>query len=272
MVSAGQGESCGAHFFTEQAGVSPQAVAQLSPGFHHLQHFNRGGHNRRRQGVGEQVRAGALTQPLNHLFARSSVAARRATKRFAQRTGDDIYAAHYVAVFVGAAAIFADKANRVRVIHHYQRVVFIRQIAHAFQVGDHAVHGEHAVGGDQHVAGTGFTGLFQAGFQLNHVVVGVAETLRFAQAYTVDDGGVVQGVGDNRVFCTEQGLKQTAVGVEAGGVQNRVFHSEEVRQLLLKLLVAVLGTADKANGGHAEAVGIHAVFRRGNQLRVIRKT
>ena len=117
---------------------------------------------------------------------------------------------------MGAATVFADKANRVRVIHHHQRVVFIRQIAHAFQVGNHTVHGEHAVGGDQDVAGTGFTGLFQAGFQLNHVVVGVAETLRFTQANTVDDGGVVQGVGDNRIFCAEQGFKQTAVGVEAG--------------------------------------------------------
>ena len=173
---------------------------------------------------------------------------------------------------MGATTVFADKTDRVRVIHHHQRVVFIRQIAHALQVGDHTVHGEHAVGGDQDVASPCFTGLFQARFQLHHVVVGVAETLRFAQAYAVDDGGVVQGVGDNRVFCAEQGLKQTAVGVEAGGVQNRVFHSEEVRQLLLKLLVAVLRTADKANGGHTETVGVHAVFRRGNQLRVIRKT
>ena len=173
---------------------------------------------------------------------------------------------------MGATTVFADKTDRVRVIHHHQRVVFIRQVAHAFQVGDHAVHGEHAVGRDQYVAGTRFACLFEPRFQLNHVVVGVAETLRFTQAYAVDDGGVVQGVGDNRVFCAEQGLKQTAVGVEAGGVQNRVFHSEEVRQLLLKLLVAVLGTADEAHGGHAEAVGVHAVFRGGNQLRVIRKT
>ena len=117
-----------------------------------------------------------------------------------------------------------------------------------------------------------FTSLFQARFQLNHVVVGVAETLRFTQAYAVDDRGVVQGVGDNRIFCAEQGLKQTAVSVEAGGVQNRVFHSEEARQLLLKLLMAVLRTADKAYGGHAETVGVHTVFCSGNQLRVIRKT
>ena len=120
--------------------------------------------------------------------------------------------------------------------------------------------------------GTRFACLFEPRFQLNHVVVGVAETLRFTQANTVDDGGVVQGVGDNRIFCAEQGLEQAAVGVEAGGVENRVFHSEEVRQLLLKLLVAVLGTADKAYGGHTKTVGIHAVFCRGNQLRVIRKT
>ena len=185
VIGTGQGETCGAHFFTEQTGVRPQAIAQPRAGLHHLQYLDGGGNNGRRQGVGEQIRAGALTQPFNHLFTRSGITTGRAAERFAQRTGDDIHA---------------------------------------------------------------------------------------AQAYAVDDGGVVQGVGDNRIFCAKQGLKQTAVGVEAGGVENRVFHSKEARQLLLKLLVAVLGTANKAYGGHTETVSIHAVFRCGNQLRVIRKT
>ena len=43
----------------------------------------------------------------------------------------------------------AHEADGVRVIDHHQRVVLVRQVADAAQVGDDAVHREHAVGGDQ---------------------------------------------------------------------------------------------------------------------------
>lgn len=69
----------------------------------------------------------ALAQPLNHLFARGGVAAGGAAQRFTQRAGDDIDAPHHIAVFVGAAAVFADEADSVGVIDHHQRIVFIRR-------------------------------------------------------------------------------------------------------------------------------------------------
>ncbi len=83
---------------------------------------------------------------------------------------------------------------------------------------------------------------------------------------------MVQGIGNNGIFRAEQGLKQTAVGVEAGRVQNRIFHAEERSQFALQRLVAVLGAADEAHGGHAKTVGVHARLRGSDQLRVIRKT
>ncbi len=271
VIGARKGKPCRGHFFTEQARVSPQTIAQLAARFHHLQHFDGGGDNRWRQRVGEQIRTRALAQPLDDFFTRGGIAAGRAAQRFTQRTGDNVDAAHHVAVLMGAAAVFTHKTHGVRIIDHHQRVVLIRQIADALQVGDHPVHGEHAVGGDQHMARAGFTRLFQTGFQLLHIVVGIAEALRFTQAHAVDDRRVVQGIGDNRVLCAEQGFKQAAVGVEAGGVQNRIFHTEKIGQLLLKRFVAVLGTADKAHGGHAEAVAVHPAFRGGNQFRVVRE-
>ena len=117
----------------------------------------------------------------------------------------------------------------------------------------------------------GVARLFQTGFQLHHIVVGVAETLRFTQAHAVDDRRVVQGIGDNRIFRAEQGFKQAAVSIKAGGVENRIFHTEKIGQLLLKRFMAVLGPADKTHGGHTEAVAIHAAFRGGNQFRVVRE-
>ncbi|MNZ98990.1 hypothetical protein D3C78_1182970 [compost metagenome] len=173
---------------------------------------------------------------------------------------------------MGTTAVFANKTNRVRVIDHHQRVIFVGQIAHAFQVGNHTVHREHAVGGDQHMTSPSFAGLFQTRFQLLHVVVGVAETLRFAQTHAVDNGRVVQGIRDNRVFCAQQRFEQAAVSIKTGRVENRIFHAEEIGQLLLKHFVAVLRTTDKAHRGHPETVSVHTLFGGSNQLRVIRKT
>ncbi len=47
----------------------------------------------------------------------------------------NIYAAHCVAVMHGTTTVFADKAYRVRIINHHQRIVFIGQITDAFQIG-----------------------------------------------------------------------------------------------------------------------------------------
>ena len=86
-----------------------------------------------------------------------------------------------------ATTIFADKADRMGVINHDQRIVLVRQIADAFQVRNHAIHREHAIGGDQDMTSPRFARLFQTRFQLDHVVVGVTETLRFTQTNAIND-------------------------------------------------------------------------------------
>ena len=40
----------------------------------------------------------------------------------------------------------------------------------------------------------------QLGLQIRHVVVGVAQPLGLAEPHPVDDAGVVQGIGDDRVL------------------------------------------------------------------------
>lgn len=80
-----------------------------------------------------------------------------------------------------------------------------------------------AVRGNQLDAGAGGVRLLQLGFQVRHVVVGVAEALGLAEAHPVDDGGMVQGIGNNGVVRGQQPFEQAAVGVKAGGEENRVF-------------------------------------------------
>ena len=139
----------------------------------------------------------------------------------------------------------------------------------AGQVGDVAVHGEHAVGGDQAEARAG--GLGQLGLEVGHVVVQVAEALGFAEADAVNDAGVVQFVGDDGVLRPEQRLEQAAVGVEAGGVEDRVFGAEELAELGLELLVDALRAADEAHAGQAVAPLVDRRLGRRGHGRMLRQ-
>jgi len=151
-----------------------------------------------------------------------------------------------------AAAVLADEADRMAVIDHHHGVVLFREIADAPEIGDDAVHGKHAVGGDQPEAAV--FRLLQSCFEIGHVVVGVAVALGFAEPDAVDDAGMVERVADHRVFLAEQRLEQPAIGVEAGGIEDRIAPAEEAGDARLQRLVQILGPADEAHRGEAEAV------------------
>ena len=153
------------------------------------------------------------------------------------------------------------KPVAVAFVDVHQRVVLLRQRGDLVQRRDEAVHREHAVGGDQLGARAGGIGGLQLLLQIGHVAVGVAEALGLAQADAVDDRGVVQRVGDDRVLFAQQRFEQAAVGVEAGGVEDGVLGAEEFGDLRFQLLVQVLRAADEAHRGHAEAVRVQRVLR-----------
>jgi hypothetical protein len=61
-----------------------------------------------------------------------------------------------------------------------------------------------------------------------------------AEADAVDDGRVVELVAEHRVLVGQQRLKQAGVGVEAGGVEDRILGAVEGSDALLQRLVEVL--------------------------------
>ncbi len=66
-----------------------------------------------------------------------------------------------------------------------------------------------------------------------------------------------------------QRLEQAAVGVEAGGVEDRVLGAEECRQPPLELAVHGLRAADEAHRGHAVAVAVERRVRGGDDRGVV---
>ena len=235
----------------------------------HVENLQRGFGNDRRQRVREQVRTRAVAQPVNHFLLAGGVTAGSATQRLAQRAGDDVDATHCIAVLVRTLAVLAHEADAVAVVHHHECAVLVGQVADGFQVGDVAVHREHRVGGDHDVARTFVACFFQFRFQVRHVVVPVAETHRLAEADTIDDRGVVQLVGDDRILRAEQRLEQAAVRIKAGGIEDGVLHAQEIGNLLLEFLVHFLRAADEAYRSHAVTPFIEALLAGLDQVRVV---
>ena len=142
-------------------------------------------HNRRSDGIGEQVGTASLSQQLDDFPSTAGVAAAGPAEGLAERAGDDIDAVHDIVVLVRAAPALAHEADGVRIVDHHQRVVLVRQIADSRQVGDEpSIEKTPSVAIMRNRAGSGF---LEFGFQVGHVVVSIAKTLGFAEPNAVDD-------------------------------------------------------------------------------------
>ena len=152
-------------------------------------------------------------------------------------------------------------------IDHHQSIVLLGEVAYLVHRSDIAVHREHAVGDDDAEALS--LCLLQALLQFLHVGVGVTIALCLAEAHTVDDARVVEGVADDGVFLREEGFEDTAVGVEAGSIEDGIFRVEVVADGSLELLVDVLCAADEADARHAEAALLHHLRSAFDETRMV---
>ena len=161
------------------------------------------------------------------------------------------------------------------VVHENECLVAVREVADLGQRGDVSVHREDAVGGDESASGPGVARRLQLCFEILHVGVLVAVALGLAETHAVDDGSVVQSVGDDGVLLAQERLEDASVGVEAGGVQDGVVGAEEARDLGFELLVDPLRAADEAHRREAvpplveTGVGRRQDFRMARQPEVI---
>ena len=72
---------------------------------------------------------------------------------------------------------------------------------------------------------------------------------------------MIQFIGDDGVLGTQQGFKQAAIGIEAGGVEDRVIGAQEFTELLFQLAVYPLGSADEPDTGATVAPLVERVMR-----------
>ncbi|MBA7612093.1 hypothetical protein ES703_19327 [subsurface metagenome] len=58
-------------------------------------------------------------------------------------------------------------------------------------------------------------------------------SLGLAEADAVDDRGMIELVGDDGVFSSDKGFKDSAIGVKTGYIEDGIFGLEELGYLLL---------------------------------------
>jgi len=155
------------------------------------------------------------------------------------------------------------------VVDHRNRIVAVGEIADVIEIRDRAVHRKDAIGHNQLFPTVG--GVFQVGLQAVHVIVLIAKSLRLGEADTVNNAGVIQSIANDSILFVENRLKQAAVCVEAGWIENRVFGAQELANPLLELFVNRLRAADKAHGRHTVAIFVKCFVGSGNYLRVVRE-
>ena len=238
-------ETGGQHLVTEVVHILLLTVVKLVAFLQHLEHLNAGGDDHRRQGVGEEVRTGALAEHVDDFLAACGESTHGATESLAKGTGEYVDTAIAIELFGDSVTGLTDNSSGMALVNHHESVIFLGQLADLVHRGDVAVHREHAVRADD--AESLCLSLLEATLKVGHISVGVTVTDSLAETYSINDGCVVQGVGDDRVISREKRLEHTTVGIKAGCVEDGVLSVEEVRDGRLKFLVKILGSADETD-------------------------
>ena len=169
-----------------------------------------------------------------------------------------------------AVTRLAYNACRVALVNHYHCVVLLGKFINLVKRAYIAVHREHTVGSDD--AEALCLSCYQLLLQVIHVAVLITVAHRLAQTHAVDDGRVVQRIGDDGILFRQQRFEKTTVGVKTSGIEDGVFGAEEIGDDAFQLLVRVLRAADKPHRSHAVTAFVHAVFGGLNKFRVVRQT
>jgi len=146
----------------------------------------------------------------------------------------------------------AEHADRVRVIDHQPRTVLLAEGDDLRQGGDIALHAVEAIHHDE--LALVCRQLAQYPLQVLHVLVPEALGLAEAQLRAVDQARMVFLVQDDIISTADQRADRAQVGLHAGGEDQRRLFPDELRDLVLQLLVHLERAVQEAGAGAAGAV------------------
>jgi hypothetical protein len=165
-----------------------------------------------------------------------------------------------------AASLPAEHAETMRVVDHQPGVEALGERQQAGQGSEIAVHAEHRVAEDQLASG-GARG--EQTFEYRQIGVRVALAVGARELHGVDQGSVVEPVGEDRVVAPDQRRNDPQVGQVAGREEQGARKAGERGELLLEHGVRAEVAADQMRGAAADAPGAGAGAGGVDQRRVI---
>src|SRR5687768_2871405 len=229
-----------------------------------VQEFNRSEgarSDRWRKRVGEQLRARPLSQHVAERTWTGDESTGGAAESLSKRRRDHINFAEHAEMLGGSASILAEHSRSMRIIHYDYCVVLPRNLENVGKTGDAPFHRKNPVGPDD--AALRIPCAFQLGYEVRHVRVridsGVAPGDRFRQAEGVDDGGVIERIGENEVALLDDARRETLVRIPRRHIRQRGLRSDESRNRFLEPAVDREGSADESHAAGAGTVTLESV-------------
>src|SRR5438309_5645556 len=156
----------------------------------------------------------AMIKKFDEVAGAANVSAERANG-FRKRSDLNIDATVNFEMVDGAAAIFPEHAGSMGIIDHHDRAIFFGKIAQSGQRSDVAVHRENAISDKQFLSGLiGHAGEFS--FGVGNVLVLEDENFCAREARAIDDGSMIELVGDDEILFTQDGRDCPGVRSETG--------------------------------------------------------
>ena len=223
----------------------------------------------------EQEGPRTLHEDVAEVLRTGNVAAKDA-HRLGHRPDLDGDATREAKVIHRPAAVAAQHARRVGIVHEDRRAVALGDLDDPGQRGDVPVHGEDPVRDDQDqairpaaVGPARFACLLQDGLEPRDVGVGIDLPGCLGQAHAIDDRGVVEGIGHDQVGFAGDGRNHTRIGRETALEREHGLGALERRELRFERFVQVHGAGDCADGTRSRPVLADRLDRRGLQARVV---
>ena len=205
---------------------------------------------------------------IGHLGRGRDVAAQH-TERLAQRTVDDVDAAHQPVTLGHAAAARAVHADGVHLVEIGERAEFVRQIADRADGPEIAVHRIDALEGDE-LWRRGIVG-FEQFAQVIDIVVPENPLRPAVAAHALDHACVVQAVGidDQAGEQLGQGRKRRVVCDVGRGEEQCRLLAVQIGQFRLELLVVDRGAGNVACATGPRAHGIERLVHGRQDCRML---
>src|SRR5690349_4755716 len=94
----------------------------------------------------------------------------------------------------------------------------------------------------------------------------VTEPLCLTKTNAINDGSMVELIGNDGVLLVVQGLKNATIGIKCSHVQDCVLSTQKGRYLFFQLFMNILCTANKTYTAHAITPEVNVFFSSFNHL------